>query len=130
MKAILLTVLIAVTGLSLYAQNLDKAKEFLKANKLTDAKTQIDGVLADAKNAKNPEAWYYKSKIYEAIAASDQLKTQYPDARPEAFQALKNYVQFDDKKLILLQLDQYKVINEIYQSYFSLGAANYQSGKY
>jgi tetratricopeptide (TPR) repeat protein len=130
MKSILLTVLVAVAGLSLYAQNLDKAKEFLKANKLTDAKTQIDGVLADAKNAKNAEAWFYKSKIYEAIAASDQLKTQYPDARAQAFEALKNYVAFDDKKLILLQIDQYKVINEIYQSYFQLGAADYNSGKY
>jgi tetratricopeptide (TPR) repeat protein len=114
----------------LYAQNLDKAKELFKANKLTDAKTQIDGVLADAKNAKNAEAWFYKSKIYEAIAASDQLKSQFPDARVQAFEALKNYVQYDDKKLILLQVDQYKVINEIYQSYFSIGAANYQSGKY
>jgi tetratricopeptide (TPR) repeat protein len=114
----------------LYAQNLDKAKDAFKANKLTDAKTQIDGVLADAKNAKNAEAWYYKSKIYEAIAASDQLKTQFPDARAQAFEALKNYVQYDDKKLILLQIDQYKVINEIYQSYFQLGAADYNSNKY
>ncbi|HLY68879.1 MAG TPA: hypothetical protein VKR53_04075 [Puia sp.] len=130
MKAILLTVLVAVTGLGLYAQSLDKAKESLKANKLTDAKTQIDGVLADAKNAKNAEAWYVKSKIYEAIAANDQLKSQYPDARAQALDALRNYVQFDDKKLILLQLDQYKVINEIYQSYFQLGAADYNSGKY
>src|SRR5579863_2638344 len=130
MKAILLTVLIAVSGLGLYAQSLDKAKESLKANKLTDAKTQIDGVLADAKNAKNAEAWYVKSKIYEAIAANDQLKSQYPDARAQALDALRNYVQFDDKKLILLQLDQYKVINEIYQSYFQLGAADYNSGKY
>ncbi|HEX4374558.1 MAG TPA: hypothetical protein VHZ50_14750, partial [Puia sp.] len=53
-----------------------------------------------------------------------------PDARPQAFEALKTYVQIDDKKLILLQLDQYKVINEIYQSYFQLGAADYNSGKY
>ena len=130
MKSILLTVLVAIAGLSLNAQNLDKAKEFFKANKLTDAKTQIDGVLADAKNAKNAEAWYYKSKIYEAIAASDQLKAQFPDARAQAFEALKNYVQYDDKKLILLQIDQYKVINEIYQSYFQLGAADYNSNKY
>ncbi|HEY4876382.1 MAG TPA: hypothetical protein VIH86_12470 [Puia sp.] len=130
MKSILLTVLFAIAGLSLYAQNLDKAKELFKANKLTDAKTQIDGVLADAKNAKNAEAWYVKSKIYEAIAANDQLKTQYPDARPQALEALRNYVQYDDKKLILLQVDQYKVINEIYQSYFQLGAADYNSGKY
>src|ERR1700690_3190031 len=130
MKSILLTVLVAVTSFSLYAQNLDKAKDFFKANKLTDAKTQIDGVLADAKNQKNGEALFYKSKIYEAIAANDQLKSQFPDARAQALEALKNYVQYDDKKLILLMADQYKIINEIYQSYFQIGAADYNSGKY
>ena len=130
MKSFLLTVLVALTSFSLSAQNLDKAKDLLKTNKLTDAKTQIDGVMADAKNAKNGEAWYIKSKIYEAIASNDQLKSQFPDARAQALEALKNYVQYDDKKLILLQLDQYKPINEIYQSYFQLGAADYNSGKY
>ena len=130
MKSFLLTVLVAITSFSLYAQSLDKAKDFFKANKLTDAKTQIDGVLADAKNQKNGEAWYYKCKIYEAIASNDQLKSQFPDARAQALDALKNYVVVDDKKLILLQIDQYKPINEIYQSYFQLGAADYNSGKY
>jgi hypothetical protein len=130
MKSILLTVFIFVISLGLSAQSLDKAKELLKANKLTDAKTQIDGFLADAKNQKNADGWYQKSKIYEAIASNDQLKAQYPDARADALVALKNYVQFDDKKLIQLQIDQYKPINEIYQSYFQLGAAQYNSGKY
>src|SRR5579871_430248 len=130
MKSILLTVLIAIAGFNLSAQNVEKARDFLKAGKLTDAKTQIDGVLADAKNQKSGDAWYYKSKIYEAIASSDQLKSQFPDARAQALEALKNYVQYDDKKLLLLQIDQYKPINEIYQAYFQAGAANYNSGKY
>jgi len=43
MKSILLTVFIFVISLGLSAQSLDKAKELLKANKLTEAKTQIDG---------------------------------------------------------------------------------------
>ncbi|HLX91234.1 MAG TPA: hypothetical protein VKR32_06100 [Puia sp.] len=130
MKSILLTVFVCWFSLGLSAQSLDKAKDFLKANKLTDAKTQIDGFLADAKNQKNGEGWYTKATIYEAIAANDQLKSQFPDARAQALDALKNYVQFDDKKLILLIVDKYKVINEIYQSYFQTGAADYNSAKY
>ncbi len=130
MKSILLALLITFAGFNLSAQNLDKVKDLIKANKLPEAKTQIDAVLADPKNAKNADAWYYKCKIYEGIASNDQLKTQYPDARAQALDALKNYVQYDDKKLLLLQLDQYKPINEIYQGYFQLGAADYNSGKY
>ena len=130
MKRFLLSVVIAATSLGLFAQTADKAKELLKANKIPEAKTEIDKVLADSKNQKNAEAWYYKCKIYGAVANNDQLKAQTPDATMQAFDALKKYVQYDDKKLILLQLDQYKPINEIYQGYFQAGAAAYNSAKY
>ncbi len=65
MKKILLTTLFAAAGLCLFAQKLDKAKDYLGAKppKLEQAKTEIDGVIADPKNAKNGEAWYYKAKI-------------------------------------------------------------------
>jgi tetratricopeptide (TPR) repeat protein len=130
MKRFLLSVVIAATSLGLFAQTVDKAKELLKANKIPEAKTEIDKVLADSKNQKNAEAWYYKCKIYGAVANNEQLKAQTPDATVQAFDALKKYVQYDDKKLILLQLDQYKPINEIYQGYFQAGAAAYNSAKY
>ena len=102
-RFLLLSVVIAATSLGLFAQNLDKAKELLKANKIPEAKTEIDKVLADPKNQKNGDAWYYKCKIYDAIGANDQLRAQTPDASAQAFDALKKYVQYDDKKLILLQ---------------------------
>jgi hypothetical protein len=130
MRRLFLTGILAIAGISLFAQSVDKAKDLLKTNKLADAKTQIDGALADAKNQKSGEAWYYKLKIYNAIAASDQLKSQFPDARDQAFDALKKYTEVDDKKLLLLQMDGYKPVNEIYQGYFQVGAANYNGGKY
>ena len=46
-----------------------------------------------------PEAWYYKVKIYNAIAANDH--TEDANIRTHCIQsldALKNYVQYDDKK--------------------------------
>ncbi len=118
-----------MAGLGLFAQNLDKAKDLLKANKIADAKTQIDGFLAVDKNQKNPEAWYYKLKIYNAIAAGT-LSAQTPDARQQAFDALKKYVDLDDKKLMLLQLDGYKPVNEIYSGFFAIGAADYNFAKF
>jgi len=103
-----------------------------RAGKIADAKTQIDGALASDKNTKNATAWYAKLKIYNAIAANDQLRAQNPDARDQAFDALKKYVDLDekDKKLVLLQVDGYKPINEIYQGYFQVGANDYNGGKY
>ncbi|HZE82697.1 MAG TPA: hypothetical protein VE035_00245 [Puia sp.] len=125
-----LIALLAVTGSGLLAQNLDKAKEFFKAGKLPDAKAEIDKFLAVDKNQKNSEAWYNKVKIYNAIAANDQLKGQYPEARQQAFEALKKYTEVDDKKLLFLQIDGYKPVNEIYQGFFQEGANNYNAAKY
>src|SRR5277367_3965746 len=130
MKRMLLSLVLAVVCTGLFAQSVDKAKELLKANKLPEAKYEIDKTLLVDKNQKNAEAWYYKVKIYNAIAANDQLKTQYPDALLQSLDALKNYVQYDDKKFTLLILDSYKPINEIYQGLFQTGANDYNAQKY
>ena len=129
MRRLFLTGFLALAGMGLFAQSVDKAKDLLKANKIADAKTQIDGALAVDKNQKSAEAWYYKLKIYNAIAAGP-LSAQTPDARQQAFDALKKYVELDDKKLLLLQIDGYKPVNEIYQGFFQIGANDYNSGKY
>jgi len=130
MRRVFLTGFLAFAGLSLFAQSVDKAKDYLKSNKLPEAKTEIDKALAVEKNQKSGDAWYTKVKVYNAIAASDQLKTQYPDARDQAFEALKKYTEVDDKKLLFLQMDAYKPVNDIYQGYFATGAAEYNGGKY
>jgi len=131
-KRIFLTGFLATVGLGLFAQSVDKAKDLLKAGKLTDAKTQIDGALANPKNQKNAEAWYTELKVYNAIAANDQLRAQYPRARDTAFEALKKYVELDekDKKLVMLQLENYAPVNDIYRGYFKDGADDYNNKKY
>ena len=76
MRRLFLTGFLAIAGMGLFAQSVDKAKDLLKSNKLADAKTEIDKVLTTDKGQKNPEAWYTKVKVYNAIAVNDQLKTQ------------------------------------------------------
>jgi len=131
MKKIFLSVIFAGIGLALFAQSADKARDYYKAGKLQDAKTEIDKVLTVDKNQKALDAWFYKAKIYAAIGTNDQMKSQVPDSYAQAFDALKKYMDLDDKKVYLLLIqDQYKVINDIYQGYFQSGAANYNTGKY
>jgi hypothetical protein len=121
-----------MVGMGLFAQSVDKAKDLLKAGKIADAKAQIDNALTNPKNQKNAEAWYTELKVYNALAGNDQLRAQFPGARDTAFIALKTYVDLDekDKKLVLLQVDGYKPVNEIYQGYFQVGAADYNTQKY
>ncbi len=133
MKRIFLGLLLAGAFSGLSAQSLDKAKELVKANNYGDAKTEIDKVLSVDKNQKNPEAWYTKVKIYNAVAADAKLGPTVPDAYAQSLDALKKYVDLDskgDKSLKLLVLDQYKPINEIYQGFFQQGASLYNTQKY
>jgi hypothetical protein len=129
MRRLVLTGFLAFVGMGLFAQSLDKANDLLKAGKLPDAKAEIDKVLAVDKNQKNGAAWYAELKIYNAIAGG-ALSAQYPGARDTAFLALQKYCETDQNKLIQLQIDGYKPINEIYQGYFGAGANNYNTQKY
>ncbi len=129
MKKVLLTTLLAIAGLGMMAQKLDKAKDLLDKKKYAEAKTEIDGVLADAKNQKTGEPWYYKGKIYAAVAADNALGAQTPDAHHQAMDAFKKYVEIDDKHLLLV-LENYKSIIDLYQYYFNTGAAQYKENKF
>ncbi|GAC1454934.1 MAG: hypothetical protein NVSMB7_16960 [Chitinophagaceae bacterium] len=129
MKKVLLTTLLAIAGLGMIAQKVDKAKDLLAKNKIAEAKTEIDAVLADAKNAKNGEAWYYKGKIYSAVAADSSLGTQTADARRQALDAFKKYVETDDKHILLI-LENYKSITDLYQYYFTTGAAQFKANQF
>ncbi len=132
MKKLLLTSLLASAILSSgFAQNLEKIKDNLKNKKLSEAKTQIDGFLANEKNAKNAEGWYTKAKIYGEIAQDPALSAATPDARSTSFEALKQYVSLDDKgQLVSLQLDNYKPVMDIYQGYFKAGADDYNASRF
>src|SRR4030095_14604978 len=96
MKKAFLFALLAVTALCTQAQKLDKAKDLLiKEKKLTAAKNEIDGVLANEKNKSNSEAWYVKSKIYLAISKDSALKGTMPDARNTALESMRTYLELE-----------------------------------
>jgi hypothetical protein len=128
MKRVLFSMLLAFLVTGLYAQKLDKAKDKLKEGKLDEAKSEVDAFLAIDKNQKNADAWYTKAKVYNAIAASDKSKAD--ESHAIAFDALKKYVQYDDKLLISLQIDKYQPLNDIYGAYFKQGADNFNDKKY
>ena len=130
MKRILFTTLLAAMVTGVFAQKVDKAKDLLKANKLTEAKTEIDNFLAQEKNLKNADAWYTKAKIYTALSMDANTKSQYPSARMEAFEALKKYTEVDDKMLIALQIDGYKPVNDMYTATYQEAANSFNSKEY
>jgi tetratricopeptide (TPR) repeat protein len=136
MKSLILSLLLATTGFGVFAQKLDKAKDQLKANKIPEAKTEIDGFLAVEKNQKNSEGWYVKAKVYNAIAADPNLKTTVPNSREVAFDALKKYVDLEstvkekEKQQMLLTMDNRQPFVDLYSGYSKDGASFYNANNY
>lgn len=139
MKKALLVTLLATTGLGLYAQKLDKAKDLLKSNKLQDAKTEIDNVLAVEKNQTNSDAWYTKGKIYLAISKDTitKLKTTYPDSRDVALETFKKYMQVEEvkekdsaKRNLQLSMENNQPLADLYAGYSFDGASFYNAGNF
>src|SRR5262245_8648628 len=136
MKNVVLTALLAISGFLLHAQKIDKAKDLLSKKKYTEAKTEIDGVLAVDKNKTSSDAWYQKAKIYIAISKDSSLKATVPDARAQAFDALQKYMDLEgkekdsSKRNIALTLENNQPFVDLYAGYSKDAASFYNAGNY
>jgi hypothetical protein len=128
MKKTLLFSLLFSLVMGLSAQDLKTVKKYSDAKQWDKAKSEVDAFVS--KNPGSAEGYYWKSKVYGAMASSDQFKNLSTDPRGEAFEAFKKAVDLDkDNKLMVLMVqDQYKPVIDLYTGYFESGAAYYNSG--
>ncbi len=99
MRKLILSAFFLGASTILFAQKLDDVEESVKKGKYVEAKDKIDKVLADPKNQKSANAWYYKGMVYSELA-KDSTRTDL-DYRLEAFIAFKQYQQLDPKNIML-----------------------------
>jgi tetratricopeptide (TPR) repeat protein len=136
MKKALLFVAIAFSAIIMQAQKVDKAKDLLTKNKIAEAKTEIDNVLAIEKNKTNSDAWYTKAKVYLAISADPALKSTVTDARGEAFEAIKKYYEIESnikdstKRYLQIMLENNTPLVEMYKGYSADGATYYNANNF
>ena len=80
------------------AQSIDDIRTAAGKNQWDKAKEGIDKYLTNEKNAKKGEGWFLKAQIYNGIARAENAATLYNgDARVEAFNAYKKYLEVDPK---------------------------------
>lgn len=131
MRRILLTFLAAVGLMTVNAQNLNKIKDALAANKYAEAKSMVETLLASPKNQKNPEILYLKGKVLSAIAANPKERAAMPEARLQALDAFKKSIEADKNQATLyLTVDNYQPVFSLYASGFEEGAGYYNEEKY
>ena len=122
----------AATGLmTVSGQNLNKIKESIAANKLTEAKTAIETFLNNPKYQKNPELYYLKGKVFSAISMNATERATMPEARMLALDAFKKALEIDkNQSTLYLTVDNYKPVFDLYSSGFEEGAAFYNASKF
>ncbi len=76
MKKLFVTLLFCGAGFAGMAQKakVNSADEFLKNDKIDQAKTDIEAALAHEKTKDDARTWYVKGKIYEALATKTKAQ--------------------------------------------------------
>lgn len=131
MRKLFLVFGLAFAAATSFAQKIDDVKADVKGAKYADAKTKIDQMLADPKNASNAEVLYYKALVYHNLARQNPD----PATAATALDAMKSYLKMEDSKpegqrAMLSMLENHKTIFEIYQDYYKQGADNFQKKDY
>lgn len=119
MKKFLLLALMAVTVQMAVAQDYKKVQTNVLLNKYEDAKTEIDKVAADSKAQGKAETWYWKSKVYAALAKDTVLRLKYPAIMKDANEAFKKYAELDPTLAMVKEKGA--------EGYFDMYSASYNS---
>ncbi len=97
LKSIFTTLVILFASTSLMAQSIEDIKGFAGKNQWDKAKEAVDKYLANEKNAKKGDGWFWKAQVYNSIAKDPAFSKQFPNTRAEAFTAYKKYIEVDPK---------------------------------
>ncbi|MEN9684351.1 MAG: hypothetical protein RLZZ28_137 [Bacteroidota bacterium] len=95
MKKILLIAAFIGSLQTLHAQGLSKVQTSYLINRIEDAKTELDKVMADPKQQTKAEAYFWKAKVNAAIYKDDKLRAKFPNSMKDADDAFKKYAEAD-----------------------------------
>ena len=126
MRKTLLTALLAILTFSLFSQDVEEVVDRINKAKWDEAREKVDKYLANEKNAKKADGWYYKAVVYNNISKDEKFKATYPEAKAEAFAAYQKYVELDPK-LILGTLNQHITLFDLFYSYNELAINSFNA---
>ena len=127
MRKLISTAFVLAIALGVQAQNLDDIQEKIQKGKYGEAKEKIDKALAEPKNQKNANLWYYKGVTYAELAKDTTRKDM--DYRMEAYSALRKYQELDPKA-IMLTMNQNGTYFALYEGYYNDGIRAFNQKNY
>jgi tetratricopeptide (TPR) repeat protein len=130
MKKFLFSAVAVLFCLGLSAQDVKKIRNAYDKKDWPKAKEAVDLALANEKEQKNWEAWYYKGLIYGQIAKDANLKATVPDAWVQSFEAYQKAMELDKKQAEIFMMTRQYPVFENYLELQKEANAFYNSGNY
>jgi tetratricopeptide (TPR) repeat protein len=130
MKKFLFSAVAVLFCLGLSAQDVKKIRNAYDKKDWPKAKEAVDLALANEKEQKNWEAWYYKGLIYGQIAKDANLKATVPDAWMQSFDAYQKAMELDQKQAEIFMMTRQYPVFENYLELQKEANAFYNSGNY
>ncbi|MBS1495462.1 MAG: hypothetical protein JSS85_01050 [Bacteroidetes bacterium] len=130
MKKIYFVTALLIFGTTAFSQSLDDVNGMLGKQKYKEAKSAIDKLLTDPKNAEKPDAYYFKGRVYNAYSYDTSLsKQERSTLKLDAFEAFKKNQQLDAKE-IRLKFENYGSFLDLYGGLYDLGAAFFNAKQF
>lgn len=98
MKQLFFTTIAFLFCISISAQDIKKVRNAYDKKDWPKAKEAVDLMMANEKESKNWEGWYYKGLIYGQIAKDPALLATVPDAWTQSFEAYQKAMELDPKQ--------------------------------
>jgi len=125
MKKYLLFVMVLMGALFSYGQELKDITTLITLTQYEKAKTELDKYLSIEKNAKSPEAWYYRAFISNALGRAEKKTVlECKSHFQAAFSAIKKYPEMDPKTPLTIEEKNGTVYNTYY-GFYDLGIKTY-----
>lgn len=125
MKKYLLPVALLMSSYCASSQDLKSITLYATTNQFEKAKTEVDGYLANEKNAAKPEGWYYKAYIYNSLGrVATKPLAESKSLYQSAFDAIKKYAGLDPKETLTTEEKNSTIFN-IYFGEYDLGIKTY-----
>lgn len=130
MKKFLIISALFIYGSSAFSQNFEEVNGLLNKKKFKEAKTAIDKIATDPKNADKSDVWYFKGRVYNSYSYDTSLtKQERSTLKQYAFDAFKKTQQLDTKE-IRLKFENYGSFLDLYGGFYDLGAQFYNGKEY
>jgi hypothetical protein len=132
MKKTLFFLLFATTAFIVKAQNYNGVFLAYSTHKYEDAKKEIDKIASDPKTSDKVETYLWKLTVNAELYGDSTLRTKYPDAGKEAWDALSKYVEKEPQLTKLKENSQengngLRAISLLYGQSFNYGRSAFQS---